>query len=238
MVTMKNRIRVLGTLLVFAGLTMAGVGFVYGVPTANDGLASAQKMYEAQGVELSYNENGELVDRGTTEGANNIMKLLTEEWAFPVRASDFDPNDPIVNTRSELMFYYATITYHVLHGEVNVKLTAEQVPITYRGVTYAEAGEYKIAPLAYYAQLDRTHPIEGQLRAAWTPAALALTGALSAGHANQAAGELAQATTLAIGGIGLLFAASGAGLVWVTFGRDTKAGVKSPAAQTSVLSVK
>ena len=235
MVTIKNRIRVLGVFLASAGLLMALVGAVYGMPQARDGLASAQAMYEAQGVELAYNEEGLLVDRGTTEGADNIMRLLVEEWRFPVRAADFDPNDPLVNTRSELMFQYATITYHVLHGEVDVKLTSEQVPLTYRGVTYTEAGTYKIAPLAYYGQLDRTHAIEGQLRSAWTPAALALTGALAGGHANQAAGELAFATTLAIIGIGILFALAGSGLVWVSFGRETPNRTKSPAA-TSVIS--
>lgn len=232
MLTIMHRLRAVGALLVIIGLAVAGFGFFYGVKTANDGLASAQRMYEAQDVRLSYNENGELIDRGTTAGADNIMKLLTQEWAFPVRAADFDPDDPLVDTRSELMYYYATITYHVLHGEVDVKLTAEQVPITYRGITYSEAGTYKIAPLAYYAQLDRTHAIEGQLRAAWTPQALALTGALSAGHANQGVGELAQATTVAVTGIGALVAFAGAGLVWATFGRDVRA--PGPRASTFV----
>lgn len=236
MQTVMKRLRTVGILLVVAGLAVAGVGFFYGVSTANAGLASAQAMYQAQEVKLSYNDQHELVDRGTTEGASNIMKLLTDEWKFPVRSADFDPNDPIVNTRSELMFYYATITYHVLNTEVDVKLTAEQVPITYRGVTYTEAGTYKIAPLAYYAQLDRTHAIEGQLRAAWTPQALALTGALAGGHANQAAGELALATTLAITGIGGLFAFAGAGLVWASYGAANPTA--SPRASTVVSRVR
>ena len=237
MVTMTKRIRILGILLIAAGVTLAGAGFAYGMPQANDGLASAQAMYEAQGVKLTYDDQGRLVDRGTPEGAQKIMQLLTDDWRFPVKQSSFDPADPVVNTRDELMFQYATITYHVLHGEVNVKLTAEQVPITYRGVTYAEPGEYKIAPQAYYAQLDRTHPVEGQLRNAWTPQALALTAALAGGHANQAAGELAQATTLAIGGIGLLFAAAGGGMVWVSYGREVPVRGQSPAAASAVASV-
>ena len=217
--TVMKRVRILGILLAAAGVAVAGVGFFYGVPTANDGLASAQAMYEAQGVSLTYNEAGQLVDRGTPEGAQKILSLLENDWKYPVNHDNLDPNDPVVNTRDELMYQYATITYHVLHGEVAVKLTAEQVPITYRGVTYAEPGEYKIAPEAYYGELDRTHPIEGQLRGAWTAQALALTSALAGGHANQAAGELAQATTLAIGGIGLLFALAGSGMVWVSFAR-------------------
>lgn len=229
MLTMMDRIRVLGAFLAAAGIAMAAAGFLYGLPQANQGLESAEAMYAAQGVELTYDEQGRLLDRGTTEGAARIMALLTEEWAFPIDASHFDPADPLVNTRDEVMFQYATITYHVLHGEVDVKLAADQVPITYRGVTYTEAGTYKIAPLDYYAAFDRTHPIEAQLRNAWTPQALALTAALAGGHANQAAGELAQATTLAIGGIGLLFVAAGGGLVWVSYARDAQASMRSRA---------
>lgn len=237
MVTLMNRIRILGIVLAAAGVALAGAGFAYGLPQANDGLASAQAMYEAQGVKLTYDDQGRLTDRGTAEGARAIMVLLKEDWKFPVNDASFDPSDPLVDTRDELMFYYATITYHVLHGEVDVKLTADQVPITYRGVTYTEAGTYKIAPQAYYAQLDRAHPIEGQLRNAWTPQALALTAALAGGHANQAAGELAQAVSLAVGGVGLLFAVGGVGLVWVGFARDVPSRGKSPAAASAVSSV-
>lgn len=234
MLTMMNRIRTLGVFLAVAGIAMAAAGFFYGMPQANDGLASAQAMYEAQGVELTYDDQGRLVDRGTPEGAASIMKLLTDEWRFPVNAANFDPSDPLVNTRDEVMFQYATITYHVLHGEVDVKLSAEQVPITYRGVTYTEAGTYKIAPLDYYGAFDRTNPIESQLRAAWSPQALALTAALAGGHANQATGELAQATTLAIGGIGLLFVAAGSGLVWVSYARTDASPAKPRAAASAI----
>lgn len=216
---MMKRVMILGIVLAVAGLAVAGGGFLYGKPQADDGLASAQAMYEAQGITLAYNDEGQLLDRGTVEGAQPILALLVDEWKFPLNEDNLDPADPVVNTRDEVMVQYATITYHVLNTEVAVKLTAEQVPITYRGVTYTEAGEYMIAPLAYYSQLDRTHPIEGQLRAAWSPLALSLLGYLSAGHANQAAGELAQATTLGIGAIGLLFALTGTGLVWVSFAR-------------------
>ena len=237
MVTTMSRIRIVGILLVCAGVAMTGVGLFYGMPQANNGLASAEAMYQAQGVALTYNEQGQLVDRGTTEGAAKIMALLEGTWKFPVNHANFDPANPIVNTRDELMFQYATITYHVLHTAIKVTLTADQVPITYRGVTYAEPGTYDIAPEAYYAQFDRTNPIESQLRAAWTPQALALVAALAGGHANQAVGELAFATTLAISGIGALFALGGAGLVWVSFGREVPVSRGSPATMSAVSSV-
>lgn len=218
-----HRLRILGYALVVAGLGTAGAGFLYGLPQATDGLDSAMAMYESQGVSLSYNDDGQLIDRGTPEGAQAIMDLLVKEYKYPVKMSDFDPDDPIVNTRSELMFEYATITYHVLHTTVAVKLTEADVPITYRGVDYTEPGTYNITLEHYYAHLDRTNPIEGQLRAAWSPLAFSLTSSLAGAHANQAAGELAKMTTIGIGAIGLLFAASGGGLVWATYGHGRKA---------------
>ncbi len=213
------RLRIVGIALVVGGLGLTGAGFLYGLPLADDGLDAAQQMYEAQGITLAYDEQGRLLDRGTPEGADAIMALLVDEYQYPVDRSNFDPGDPVVNTRDELMYQYAVITYHVLHGTAAVTLTAEQVPITYRGVEYTEPGTYDIEVGAYYAELDRTHPIEGQLRGAWSPLALSLTSMLAAGHANQAAGELASATSLGIGFIGLLFAAAGGGAVWISYGR-------------------
>jgi hypothetical protein len=211
------RFRIVGIALVVAGLGVAGGGLVYGLPQAEDGLDSAQAMYEAQGVTLTYNAEGKLIDRGTPEGAQAIMDLLVKEYKYPVKESDFDPDDPLVNTRSELMYEYATITYHVLHSSVPVRLTEADVPISYRGVDYTEPGTYNITLEHYYAHLDRSNPIERQLREAWSPQAFALTSSLAGAHANQAAGELARMTTIGIGGIGLLFVLAGAGLVWATW---------------------
>jgi hypothetical protein len=75
---MNGRIKILG--IVFA---LMGVGFLAG------GAFTAYKTYEgsqslaalsnAQQVKLSYNEQGQLVDRGETEGAAAIMSLLRDE---------------------------------------------------------------------------------------------------------------------------------------------------------------
>lgn len=219
--TMMNRVKILGAVLAVAGLVMAGVGFLYGLRLADDGLASAQALYEAQGVMLKYNSDGQLTDRNTPAGAQKIMDLLEKEWKYPVNKKNFDPNNPLVNTRDELMYEYATLTYHVLNSTVAVKLTDKDVtpPLTYRDVTYSTNGTYNITVGKFYAQMDRANPIEKQLREAWTPQALALTGILATGHANQATGELAQATSLGIGGTGLLFAVLGGGLVWAGMSR-------------------
>ncbi len=228
-----KRIRILGSILAAAGLAVASLGFFYGMPTANDGLDSAQAMYAAQGVSLNYNEDGQLTDRGTPEGAQAILAMLERDWDYPVNHANLDPNDPLVNTRDELMYQYAVITYHVLHGKVAVVLGEDQVPITYRGVTYSEPGTYDIEVGAYYAEFDRTHPIEGQLRAAWSPQALALLGALAGGHANQAAGEVAWFMSLAIGGLGVLFAVAGGGLVWVSYGIQHRAHTPPATSQSA-----
>ncbi|MCZ6663031.1 MAG: hypothetical protein O6951_08935 [Actinobacteria bacterium] len=50
------------------------------------------------------------------------MTQLTEDWGYPVVESDFDPDDPLVNTASEYMFQMATVGYHVLHGTQTVTL--------------------------------------------------------------------------------------------------------------------
>ncbi len=219
MMTILKRMRILGIALAVAGVTVAAAGLFYGLPLADDGLDSAQAMYAAQDVTLSYDEEGRLLDRGTPEGAAKIMALLEEDWAYPVDHDNFNPDDPVVNTRDELMYQYAVITYHVLHGERTVTLTEADVPISYRGVTYTEPGEYQIAVEKYYAQLDRSNPIERQLREAWSPLALGLVAGLAAGHANQAAGELASVTSVGMAAIGFLFVLAGAGLIWISYGR-------------------
>ena len=91
-----------------------------------DGYDSLQAFSEAQDVQLNYNEDGQLVDRGDDRtGAEAIMALLTDDWHFPVVESEggLDPNDPLVNTASEYMYQMATIVYHTLHGEQTVVLT-------------------------------------------------------------------------------------------------------------------
>lgn len=221
MLNTMMRLRILGSLLAAAGLILAGTAFAYGAPTAHNGLHSAQAMYEAQGVTLNYNDEGQLVDRGDAAQAQTILAMLEGEWQYPVDHDNLDPNDPLVNTRDELMYQYAVITYHVLHGTVDVELTADDVPITYRDVTYTEPGVYEIEVGKYYAELDRSHPIERQLRGAWDPLALSLLAALAGGHANQAAGELAAMVSIALGSVGLLISMAGAGLVWVTWGART-----------------
>ena len=78
------------------------------------GYGSLQAFSEAQNVKLSYNDQGQLVDRGEVAGAQAIMTLLKDDWKFPVVNSDLDPKDPLVNTATEFMYQMATISHHTL----------------------------------------------------------------------------------------------------------------------------
>ncbi len=110
---MSKRLRTLGVVLALAGVGFLAAGIVaYG--RVQDGYGSLQAFSEAQNVTLSYNEDGQLTDRGTTEGAQAILTLLTEEWGYPANMGDLDPADPLVNTATEYMYQMATIGYHTL----------------------------------------------------------------------------------------------------------------------------
>ncbi|MDH5294896.1 MAG: hypothetical protein OEW91_14545, partial [Acidimicrobiia bacterium] len=112
---MSQRLTKLGYVLALIGLVFVVAGGV-AFAKVQDGYTSLQSFSEAQNVTLSYNDDGQLIDRGETAGAEAIMTLLTDDWGYSVVESDLDPNDPLVNTASEYMFQMATIAYHVLHG--------------------------------------------------------------------------------------------------------------------------
>ena len=204
-------------LISFGVMALALVLFAVGVVNmqkANAGLASLDAVYEAQNVELSYDEDGQLIDRGETAGADAIMSLLVDDWKFPVDQGAFDPADPLVNTPSELMYQYATITYHVLHGTQTVTL---EEAVEYGGETF-EAGTYEFAVDGrYWTDFDRQHPIEGPAREmAWGGAhgllASISTGAVSdmeAGFAHFASWRtMLVALAIGLGGVGLFTASA------------------------------
>ncbi len=103
-----------------------------------DGYSSLSAFSAAQGVELTYNDQGQLTDRGTPEGAQPIMSLLVDDWGYPVVAAELNPNDPLVNTASEYMYQMATVAYHTLHSTQEVILTED---VEYNGELFT-AGTY------------------------------------------------------------------------------------------------
>ena len=226
---MRKRLGVNGIMLVVAGFIFAiaaGVAYV----KVQDGYDSLQSFSAAQNVELSYDENGELIDRGTTEGAEAIMSLLVDDWNYPVVESDLDPNDPLVNTGSEYMFQMATIAYHVLHGTQTVVLDEA---VEYDGETF-EAGEYEVvvnevgspervaAGLGgYWTDFDRMHPLEGPARGqAWSGTAHGLVGELGVGTVTHSTLQMGLAQSGLFAGLGLVFLLTGGGLIWAGRGRD------------------
>jgi hypothetical protein len=222
---MTQRLRTLGIVLSVIGLLfVVGGGVAY--TQVQDGYNSLQSFSEAQNVQLNYNDDGQLVDRGTTEGADAIMVLLTEDWGYPVKEADLDPNDPLVNTASEYMFQMATITYHTLYGTQTVVLTES---VEYNGETFA-AGEYEFDVNGFYwTDFDRMHPIEGPARdQAWNGTAHALIAELGVGTVTDSALQLGLALAGTLAAIGLTVLAAGLGLVWAT--KEEKAKKPQPPA--------
>ncbi len=214
---MRGRLKKLGYILVAVGLVFAVAGAV-AYTKAQDGYQALQSFSEAQNVTLTYNEDGQLVDRGTVEGAQGIMTLLTDDWGYPVVQSDFDPNDPLVNTASEYMFQMATIGYHTLHGTQTVTLAEDA---EYNGEVFP-AGTYEFdVDGRYWTEFDRSHPIEGPARElAWNPTVHGLFAELGVGTVTHSALQLSLALAGLFAAVGILSILTGIGLVWASKGTD------------------
>ena len=210
---MNGRLKGLGIVLVLIGFAfIAGGGYTF--LKTQEGARSLQAFSAVQGVTLSYNDQGQLVDRGETAGATAIMALLTDDWAYPVNGSELNPNDPIVNTSSEYMYQMATIAYHTLHGVQTVVLDKD---VEYKGQVYA-AGEYQV-PIEgrYFSQLDRSHPLEGPAREqAWSGTAHALIAELGIGSVTASTLQMGLGLAALFGALGGTIVLTGLGLVWAT----------------------
>ncbi|HEX2843692.1 MAG TPA: hypothetical protein VHP64_00445 [Candidatus Limnocylindria bacterium] len=223
---MINRLRGLGIVLGLIGLAFVVAGG-FAFFKVQEGTASLNAFSEAQGVELAYNEDGQLVDRGETAGADKIMALLTDDWGYPVVSGELDPADPLVNTASEYMFQMATVAYHTLYGEQTIVLEED---VEYNGEVFA-AGTYQF-PIEgrYWADFDREHPLEGPARGqAWTGVAHALIAELGVGTVTAQALTLGLALAGLFAGLGGTLIIAGAGLVWATRAEKEKVPALRPA---------
>jgi hypothetical protein len=209
---MSDRLKKLGVVLIVVGLLFV-IGGGYAFTQVQNGYDSLQAFSAEQNVELAYNEDGLLVDRGATEGAEAIMSLLVDDWKFNVVEGDLDPNDPLVNTATEYMFQMATINYHILHGTQTIVLT-EDVP--YNGEVFT-AGTYDFAVEGrYWTDFDRSHPLEGPARSqAWSGTAHGLVGELGVGAVTHSALQLGLALAGVLAAFGGTMLLTGAGLMWV-----------------------
>lgn len=212
---MSKRLRTLGIVLMVMGLGLVAAGGVafFKVQAGYDAL---QAFSAEQNVTLAYNEDGQLTDRGTTEGAEAIMALLTEDWKYPVVESDLDPNDPLVDTATEYMYQMATITYHTLNGTVTVTLAEDA---EFDGEVFA-AGTYEV-PIdgRYWTDFNRAHPLDAQARGlAWTGTAHGLIAELGVGTVTHTALQMGLALAAAFAVMGLMGLVAGGGMIWVSRG--------------------
>jgi hypothetical protein len=213
---MARRLRSLGIVMALIGLVFLVIG-VYGATQVEAGKASLQAFSKAQDIALTYDDNGNLVDRGKTEGADAIKTLLVKDWDYPVKSSELTSADPLVNTPSEYMYQMATISYHVMHGKQTVKLDK---PVEYNGQVYnAGAHEFDVDG-RYWTDFDRQNPVEGPARdLAWTPTALALIAELGVGAVTASALQLGFAMSAMMLALGVAFLVLGGGLVWAIRGQ-------------------
>jgi hypothetical protein len=233
---MTKRLKTLGIMLaLIGGAFLAASGVAYA--KVQDGYDSLQAFSSEQNVELSYNDDGQLVDRGEVEGAEGIMGLLEDDWQYPVVESDLDPDDPLVNTATEYMFQMATIAYHTLHGTQTVVLDKD---VEYDGQIF-KAGTYEFdIDGRYWTDFDREHPIEGIAREqAWSGTAHGLIGELGVGTVTASTLQLATVVTGLLGGMGLTFLLAGLGLVWVSRAKEAPlaSSVETPEQEASLIGV-
>jgi hypothetical protein len=222
---MNDRLKGLGVVLAIIGLAfIAGGGFAY--YKTDQGAKSLQAFSAAQNVTLSYNESGQLVDGGKTEGAAAIMSLLTNDWAYAVNTSELNPNDPLVNTASEYMYQMATIAYHTLHGSTTVVL--DKAVTADDGTVYA-AGTYEFqTENRYWTGFDRSNPIEAAARAqVWTGTAHALIANLGVGSVTASTLQVGLGIAALLAGLGGTILLTGLGLVWATRAQTER--IKVPA---------
>jgi hypothetical protein len=235
---MASRLRIIGVALIIVGIVALGAaGYAY--TKVQSGSSALQGFSSAQKVELSYNDQGQLVDRGQTEGADAILALLKDEWKWPVNDGDLNPNDKVVNTATEYMYQMATIAHHTLTGTQTVVLT-ERVewdgngdgtvdatapvytggdwdPTTAGQDAIFEPGVYQV-PVnnRYYSQFNRLHPLDGPAREqAWSGLVHGLFAELGVGATTASSIEMGQGIAMVTALMGVGFLVIGGGLVWV-----------------------
>jgi hypothetical protein len=210
---MNTRLKLLGIAMVASGIFGLAVGG-FTLWKTLEGMNSLQSFSAAQAVQLTYNDQGQLTDRGTTEGAQKILDLVSKDWGYALVMSDLNPNDPLVNTASEYMVQMGTIAYHTLHGTTTVTLTEDK---EYKGQVY-KAGTYEfVNDGRYWTGFDRAHPIEGPAREKiWTPTAQGLIGQLGVGAVTASTLQIGLGLVGVVGGLAGTLLALGVGLIWVS----------------------
>lgn len=239
---MGSRLKIIGVVLIIIGL-VSWAAAAYAYVRAQDGAAALEGFSAAQNVTLSYNEDGDLIDRGTTEGAEAIRTLLGKDWGWPINDGELNPDDEVVNTATEYMFQMATIAHHTLTGSQNVVLT-EQVEwdgdgdgeVAADAPTYSPGewdpkvegygdaiflpGVYEVPVNGrYWTAFNRMHPLDGPTRGqAWNGTVHGLFAELGVGATTATSLQMAMGIVGVTALTGLGFVVGGAGLFWVGMG--------------------
>lgn len=240
---MLGRLKIVGAIVAIIGV-IAMIGGGFGYTQVQAGADALQGFSKTQNVTLSYNDEGKLIDRGSTEEADAIMALLRDTWHWPVIGGDLNPKDPLVNTGTEYMYQMATIAYHTLHGDSQITLaepvaydgdgdgsvaadapsyTPETLPqgeeylATLRSDGNYAAGTYTVPTLErYWTGFNRSHPLDSQARdLVWTGVVHGLFAELGVGATSFSALQMGQALALIAIAFGVTFVITGLGLVWV-----------------------
>jgi hypothetical protein len=220
---MNKRLQKVGIGLVLMGFVffIAG-GYTY--YKTQQGATALQSFSTAQNVKLSYNDQGQLVDRGETAGAEKIMGLLVNDWGYAVDKGELNPNDPLVNTSSEYMYQMATIAYHTLHAETTVTIPED---VVVDGAVVTKAGDYEFANDGkYWTGFNRSDPIQAAAREKiWTGTAHALIAELGVGSVTASALTMGLGIAALFALVGLTVVLFGLGLVWATRAQTEKVKV-------------
>jgi YD repeat-containing protein len=240
---MLGRLKIVGAIVAVIGL-IGVIGGIFGYTQVQAGANALQGFSKAQNVTLTYDDQGQLVDRGDPEQGKVILALLKDTWGWPVNQGDLNPNDPVVNTGTEYMYQMATIAHHTLDGTTSVTLaepvaydgdgdgtvaadapsyTPETLPQdqayleTLRSDANFAAGTYTVPTLErYWTAFNRTHPLDGQARdLAWSGTVHGLFAELGVGATSFSALQMGQALAMIAVAFGILFIITGLGLVWV-----------------------
>ena len=238
---MASRLRITGVILIIIGIVALGAsGYTY--MRTQESADSLQGFSEAQDVTLSYNDEGQLIDRGTVENAESIRALLGDTWRWPIVESELDPDDPLVDTATEYMYQMATIAYHTLHGTQTVVLTetvewdgdgdgevAADAPV-YDGGEWDPAtsgedavfnpGTYQV-PVneRYWTQFNRMHPLDGPARSqTWSGTVHGLFAELGVGAVTASLAQVGVGIAAVVLLLGIGFLAAGVLLIWTAMG--------------------
>lgn len=234
---MASSLKITGAILLIIGIVAWGAaGYAYMQVQA--GQEALDAFSAEQNLHLSYNEDGNLIDRGTEEGADAILKLLGEDWGYAIADGELDPKDPVVNTATEYMYQMATIGQHTLHGTQTVVLTervewdgdgdgtisadaptyfpGEWDPSTVDEDAIFMPGAYQVPVEGrYWEDFNRLHPLDGPTRGqAWSGTVHGLFAQLGVGTVTATSLQMALGIVGVTFLMGLGFVVTGGGLVW------------------------